>query len=165
MSNWKNTESWNFGQEVEVNFSELLEIRGIKYRKATREEQFKHIDYITSFGTIDVKARKKINRSDNSHQEEFVWLEFKNVRGNKGWLCGDTDIISFEREKDFILMFRIDLLRWAQGRCDLNQLVSNSRDALYKGYTRKGRKDLISIVKIVDILEIPHKIWEKAKQQ
>ena len=62
-------------------------------------------------------------------------------------------------------MFRIDLLRWAQGRCDLNQSVSNSRDALYKGYTRKGRKDLISIVKIVDILEIPHKIWEKAKQQ
>ena len=46
-------------------------------------------------------------------------------------------------------------------KCDIKQLVANSRDALYKGYTRRGRKDLISIVKMKEMMEIYHRIWEK----
>jgi len=161
MSNWKNTESWNRGQVVESDFSKLLEIRSISFRKATKQEQFKHIDYSTSIGTIDVKAQKRISRSDSSEQEEFIWLEFKNVQGNKGWLSGVTDIIAFERANDFVLVRRKDLFLWAHGKCDLNTLVTNSRDALYKGYTRRGRKDLISIVKMVDIMGLHHRIWSK----
>lgn len=161
MSNWKNTESWNRGQVVESDFSKLLEIRNISFRKATKQEQFKHIDYSTSIGTIDVKAQKRISRSDSSEQEEFIWLEFKNVQGNKGWLSGVTDIIAFERANDFVLVRRKDLFLWAHGKCDLNTLVTNSRDALYKGYTRRGRKDLISIVKMVDIMGLYHRIWSK----
>ena len=161
MSKWKNSESWNRGQVVEVDFSKLLDQRNISWKKATRQQQFNHIDYTTSIGSIDVKAKKKISRSDSSSQSDFVWLEFKNVRGKKGWLCGSTDIIAFERENDFVLFRRHQLLKWAMDKCDIDQLVNNSKDALYKGYTRRGRNDLISIVKMKDMMEIYHRVWKK----
>ena len=161
MSNWKNSESWNRGQVVEVDFSKLLDSRNISWKKATRQQQFNHIDYTTSIGSIDVKAKKRISRSDSNSQSDFIWLVFKNVQGKKGWLCGSTDIIAFERENDFVLFRRKQLLDWAMNKCDIKQLVANSRDALYKGYTRRGRKDLISIVKMKEMMEIYHRIWEK----
>jgi len=161
MSHWKNSESWNTGQKVESNFSDLLDLRNIKWEKATRNEQFNHIDYKTSIGSIDVKAKKKISRSDSKYQSDFVWLEFKNVQGKHGWLWCGADIIAFERDDDFVLFRRQELLHWAMEKCKTRTLVENSRDALYKGYTRKGRKDLISIVKMKDMMEIYHKIWKK----
>ena len=161
MSNWKNSESWNRGQLVEVDFSKLLESRNISWKKATRQQQFNHIDYTTSIGSIDVKAKKRISRSDSNSQSDLIWLEFKNVQGKKGWLCGSTDIIAFERENDFVLFRRKQLLDWAMDKCDIEQLVTNSRDALYKGYTRRGRKDLISIDKMKEMMEIYHRIWDK----
>ena len=165
MSNWKNTKSWNRGQVVESDFSKLLEIRGVSWRKANRQEQFSHVDYYTSFGSIDVKAKKKISRSDSSEQDELIWLEFKNVQGKKGWLSGNADIIAFERAADFVLVRRKELLLLAQNKCDFNSLVTNSRDALYKVYSRKGRKDLISIVKMSDILDLHHRKWKKYEKQ
>ena len=62
MSKWKNTESWNRGQVVEVDFSKLLDKRNISWKKATRQQQFNHIDYTTSIGSIDVKDKKRIRR-------------------------------------------------------------------------------------------------------
>lgn len=161
MSNWKQSQSWKDGQKVEDSFADLLEGRDIVYKRATKEEQFRHIDFHTSFGTIDVKAKKKLNRRDAKGQDQYVWLEFRNIHGNTGWLCGETDIIAFERDNDFILVHRSRLFQMAKEKCDLNKRVTYSRDALYKGYQRKGRKDLITIVKMSDILEIPHRIWSK----
>jgi hypothetical protein len=161
MSSWKGTKSWNNGQRVEKEFSKLLKQRDPNYRKANREDQFRHIDYHTNFGTIDVKAQKKINRSDLQEQDELIWVEFKNVQGRDGWLKSAVDIIAFERTNDFLLVKRNFLLGLAQSLCDINNKVSNSRDALYKGYQRAGRKDLISIIKMSDIENLPHKVWKK----
>lgn len=161
MSKWKNTESWNRGQEVESDFAKLLKKRDPAYRKATKQEQYRHIDYHSYFGTIDVKAKKRISRNDSSEQDDFIWLEFRNVQGKEGWLTGKTDIIAFERNEDFILVSRRKLLKMAKTKCELNKRVSYSKDALYRGYQRKGRKDLITIVKMRDILGIEHKKWQK----
>lgn len=162
MSKWKNSESWNRGQEVEREFAGLLRKRDPDFRKATKQEQYRHIDYHSYFGTIDVKAKKKISRSDSSEQDDLIWLEFKNVQGKEGWLTGETDVIAFERDNDFVLLLRKNILYWAQRKCDLNKKVSYSKNALYKGYTRKGRNDLISIVKMGDMIkEVAHRIWEK----
>lgn len=162
MSEWKNTESWNRGQDVEKEFADLLRKRDPGFTKANKLEQFAHVDYKSRFGTIDVKAKKRINRSDKEEQDDLIWLEFKNVQGKLGWLTGYTDIIAFERDKDFILVHRKNLLYWAERVCELNNLVIYSKDALYKGYTRKGRKDLISIVKMSDLMKnVAHKVWEK----
>lgn len=161
MSKWKGSESWQRGQAVEKEFSKLMDIRGLDYEEADRESQFKHIDYYSSFGTIDVKAKKKLNRGDGAEQDDFIWLEFKNVQGKDGWLCGSTDVIAFERDNDFVLVKRKHLLDMANNKCDLNQKVTSSSKALYKGYQRKGRKDLISLVKMSDVLTIKHRLWEK----
>jgi hypothetical protein len=45
--------------------------------------------------------------------------------------------------------------------CDLGDRVSVGRDALYKGYQRRGRKDLLSIVKMSDVLKLYHQLWTK----
>ena len=76
------TPSWNRGQSVETSFQDILDRRGIEYRRSTLEEQYRHFDYVTDRGTIDVKARKRVNRSDSSEQDELVWLEFKNTAGD-----------------------------------------------------------------------------------
>lgn len=162
MSKWKNTESWNRGQEVEKQFADLLRKRDPDFRKASKNEQFAHVDYKTKFGTIDVKAKKRINRSDKEEQDDLVWLEFRNVQGKIGWLTSNTDVIAFERDNDFVLVHRKNLLYWAERACELSNTVMYSKDALYKGYTRKGRKDLISIVKISDLMKnVAHKVWSK----
>lgn len=158
---WFNDESWKRGQRVEKEFIKLLKQRDPNYRKANREEQFRHIDYFTNFGTIDVKARKRTNRSDANLQDELIWIEFNNTAGGEGWVRGITDIIAFERERDFVLVKRNYILGMAQVKCDLSKRVTNSRDALYKGYQRKGHKDLITMVKMDDILTLPHQIWRK----
>jgi len=106
MSKWKNSSSWNRGQRIEKEFAPLLRQRDPNYRKANREEQFRHIDYFSSFGTIDVKAKKKISRSDSQEQDELLWVEFLNVQGREGWLRGQTDVIAFERNDDFVLIKR-----------------------------------------------------------
>lgn len=161
MSHWKNSESWKRGQNVEKEFAKLLDERGLKYEKSNRRNQFRHIDYHTSFGTIDVKGKKRLGRGDGQEQDEFVWLEFKNVQGKGGWMLGETNVIAFERDEDFVLVKRKDLLEMAMKKCDLKKIVDTSHKALYKGYQRKGRKDLISLVKMSDILDIDHKIWKK----
>ena len=104
MSKWKNSSSWNRGQRIEKEFAPLLRQRDPNYRKANREEQFRHIDYFSNFGTIDVKAKKKISRSDSEEQDQLLWVEFLNVQGRDGWLRGQTDVIAFERDKDFVLI-------------------------------------------------------------
>ncbi len=154
-------QSWDRGQELERKFYEILKLRDKNAREATRQEQYKHIDFFTYFGTIDVKSKKRIGRSDVNEQETIVWLEYKNVQGRNGWLVSCVDILAFERDDDFILVKRKELQQMADELCDLTDMVTKSSEALYKGYTRKGREDLITQVKMKDIMKLEHKIWSK----
>jgi hypothetical protein len=156
-----NAPCWKRGQDVEDSFQKLLEGRGVKCRPATLEEQYKHYDYITDRGTIDVKARKRIRRNDSSEQDELVWLEFKNIHGSKGWLASDVDFIAFERKNDFVIVRRIYLYEMAVKKCKLDDRVTRSSEALYKGYQRKGAQDLISMIKMQDVLNLPVQIIDK----
>tara|TARA_Y100000004_G_scaffold130935_1_gene147678 strand:+ start:2146 stop:2643 length:498 start_codon:yes stop_codon:yes gene_type:complete len=156
------TASWNRGQELERKFYEILKLRDKNARQATPQEQYKHIDFFTYFGTIDVKSKKRIGRADVDEQETIVWLEYKNVQGRNGWLVSPfVDILAFERDDDFILVKRKELQQMADELCNLDNMVDKSSDALYKGYTRKGRKDLITQVKMKDVMELEHKVWSK----
>jgi len=154
--------SWNRGQELEKEFYEILKLRDKNARQATPQEQYKHIDFFTYFGTIDVKSKKRIGRADVDEQETIVWLEYKNVQGRDGWLVSPfVDILAFERDDEFILVKRKELQQMADELCNLDNMVDKSSDALYKGYTRKGRKDLITQVKMKDVMKLEHKIWSK----
>ena len=161
MSRWVQDQSWKRGQGVEAMFAKLLNERAIEAREADLREQFSHVDYVTDFGKIDVKARKRVARKDDDVQDELVWLEFKNVQGKFGWLYGKADWIAFEREDDFVLVKRSDLALMGEKLCAVGDRVSTGKDALYKGYQRRGRKDLLSIVKMSDVLKLSHQLWTK----
>jgi hypothetical protein len=142
-------------------FARLLNKRTTDVRAADLKEQFSHVDYISDFGKIDVKARKRVARKDANVQDDLVWLEFKNVQGKFGWLYGKADWIAFERDEDFVLVKRHDLALMAEKLCDVGDRVAVGKAALYKGYQRSGRKDLLSIVKMSDILKLYHQLWTK----
>ena len=161
MSRWIQDQSWKRGQGVEAMFARLLNKRTTDVRAADLKEQFSHVDYFSDFGKIDVKARKRVARKDTDVQDDLVWLEFKNVQGKFGWLYGKADWIAFERDEDFVLVKRHDLALMAEKLCDVGDRVAVGKDALYKGYQRSGRKDLLSIVKMSDILKLYHQLWTK----
>lgn len=161
MSKWIQDSSWKRGQGVEAMFAKLLNKRADEARAADLMEQFSHVDYFSDIGSIDVKSRKRVARNDADVQDDLVWLEFKNVQGNLGWLYGEADWIAFERAEDFVMVKRHDLALMAEKLCDVGARVSVGRDALYKGYQRSGRKDLLSIVKMSDVLGLDHELWTK----
>jgi hypothetical protein len=153
------------GQMAEDLFYKILTQKG-KVRAATTSENKAHTDFFLTIGdktfTYDVKALKKASRNDSNTSDELVWLEFKNVHGNLGWLHAESlDYLAFERKTDFIVVDRKLLLELALKICDLTKIVKSSSQALYSSYTRWQRHDEISLIKMSDIQSIQHEIWAK----
>jgi hypothetical protein len=163
------------GDKAEKTFEELAKEKGYMPRKSTRaENMFKHVDYFLTGKTkkgekteikVDVKARKKTSRRDNKFNDEWTWIEFKNVQGKSGWVHGDADFIVFEREEDFVWANRKELVGWLGSskkvRYDL-PFVNLAKLAKYKIYQRRGRRDEITQIKMSDILELKSiQIWSK----
>ena len=145
------------GDNAEALFVSLASERGWSVQNATRKEQFLHIDYFLSQKgyknySFDVKARKKVKRADTETNDELIWIEWRNVAGNDGWLNGAANYIAFERENDFIIVERFQLKNLCE-KIVKRDFVNNASDALYKIYQRKGRQDEISLIKLSDIFK------------
>jgi len=149
--------AFDMGEKAESIFVSTMKKHNFSIKSASREEEFKHIDFhVTSEKgspfSVEVKSRKKIKRSDDKANDELVWVEFKNVRGMRGWLYGSADLIAFEREFDFLLVSRKLLARMCEKLCDLSKINVNTKMPLYTGYQRRDRDDLVSLIKMSDIL-------------
>lgn len=160
-----------FGKLAEDLFQKFLINNRIFFRKATQEEQFNHIDFIYLHDktlnpcSVEIKYSKKINRTDMDVSPDYMWVEFKNVCGGKGWLFGNSDYTAFyDKFKNKFIMVETARLR---ERCIelCNQgTTDNKSDALYKHYTREGRQDDISLVKIKDLEDIARAIFDPNKE-
>jgi len=155
------------GFSAEVIFKQLAEEKGYAVRVACREEQFSHVDFVLNKDNkewrVDVKGAKKISRTNEKPCFEHTWIEKKNCRGQNGWILGESSHIAFELENEFIIVSRKDLLELVEKLCDFNKLVTQSKKALYCGYRRFGRQDLLTLIKTTDLYQIKHTIWEKVK--
>ena len=142
------------GNAVERVFLEVLKRKDPKAHISNlQEDSLNKIDIISpEHGHYDVKSRKKTSRRNKSVQDDLVWIEYQNVRGFRGWLFGDADFIAFERENDFVVIPRKDLVKVCKLLVDEKRFVLESKYALYKMYQRKGRKDLLTMIKMSDIL-------------
>ena len=155
------------GMAAESSFELAALANQMSVRKATRQENFTHIDYFIQLNgakenSVDVKARKKIKRSDDDVNNDHVWIEFKNVQGKRGWIYGKADLIAFEREDSFLLVDRKLLARLCEKLVDLSQVNTNLAFPLYVGYQRRNRKDMLSLIKISDITSnIKHSFIKK----
>ena len=147
------TSSWSRGQKREEEFGEILKRRYPDARPAILSEQYQGIDWVCEKGAIDVKAMKRISRGSEI-QSEFIWVEFKNNIGHDGWLYGEQDWIAFEASDRYVLVKRSELLSYCLAVCDLENRVDQAKDALYRGYTRSGRKDLIAMIRFDDLFKI-----------
>ena len=159
-------QSHNQGLRAEQKFENLVLGKGWKIRASNKQEQIKdHIDFfVIQKGkrerAFDVKAEKRVSRGDQDTQTDTVWIEFLNVRGDLGWLYGKADTIAFQRGETFVLVPRLALVDLCEQFCNLAKIVYSPYDALYKGYKRKGREDLISMITFEDVLSIHEQVWE-----
>lgn len=132
------------------------------YLKPTEEEDMRdHWDIGFSL-KIDVKAMKKINRSDSKPNENIHWVELKNVHGKDGWLYGEANYFAFELEDYFLIVPKIDLQKMVAEKCKAKEYATKKPE-FYKFYTRNGRKDLIIMVKTIDLCSISMAMIEKGK--
>jgi len=163
----KTGESFESGDKAESSFEIAIRKAGLSCEKTSFQEEIRHIDFWVEGAKIprmavDVKSRKKVKRADDKFNDEVVWIEFANVQGKRGWLYGASDIIAFERESDFLLVDRKLLARLCEKLCDLSRLNVDVKMPLYTGYQRKGRKDVLSLIKMKDIVDgIKHTVLTK----
>jgi hypothetical protein len=139
---------------------------GWKISASTKEQNIdEHWDFLIEkedqIYKVEVKSEKRIERNDGAAQENFIWVELRNVRGKVGWLFGKADLIAFETANSFVFVQRRDLLTVVNQKVDLVAKVKSAKEALYKIYTRSGRKDKLTLLPIHDIAPIIFMKWKR----
>lgn len=133
--------SFSEGNKAEEKFKELMNSRGNICLKSTKDEDMhRHIDFWVNEVPVDVKGNRHL---------ECIWLEIKNVHGNKGWLHGDSFYIVFDvvELKSFCFFRTEKLLNWVK------KITKTAKDKTEFNalYTRKDRKDVLVKVRYNEI--------------
>ena len=148
----------------------MAETRNYEVKKSSKQEDMKdHFDYrFIKNGRelkIEVKAMKRVSRSQDKGQDEWIWVEFKNVQGNLGWIYGKSDYVAFELKDNFIFVNREHLAKLAEKIVDFSDMVKSPFEARRKCYARKNRPDeLVSMIHIDDIMScegMQYHVWNK----
>jgi hypothetical protein len=104
---------------------------------------------------------KRINRSDPSVQDDTTYVEWLNTAGYDGWMVKGADVIIFERKDSILIISREDLLSFCEEKINKDLRVDSARECLYKVYSRQGRSDLISMIRLDDLPKDKIKIYLK----
>jgi len=145
------------GKETELKFSKQLS----NVVWSNREQDMKeHWDLKGSLNgssifKFDVKGLRGKSRRGGI-DSSVIWIESKNVNGDKGWLYGEADYIVFEQLTSWIIVKRLKIIPFIRSKLKHNNYtrVYEAKNALYNIYTRKNRKDLLSMALIDDIKTI-----------
>ena len=145
-------------KKVEVAAAALYK----RFREATKKEDiYEHWDIQSHPNLmmaipwhIDVKGMRKIARNGEDKDENIYWIEIKNVQGKTGSAYAEKmDALQFEMKDYFIIVLKEDLHELIKEKVK-KIYVEKPEDALYKLYKRKGRKDILTLVKTVDLIYI-----------
>lgn len=161
---YDNRDSLELGETAQQLFKETATQRGWKCVEATPQEDInEHWDFrITNDVnyTVDVKSTKRINSYDKDVQDDWLWIELHGVK-DRGWLYGGkADFIAFQTSDSFLLVKRIDLITLLKNRIDYKTPVFYAQDAKYKSYTRRDRKDKITLVETSLVETIKWDCWK-----
>lgn len=154
------------GRRAEESFAAIARREGWTVVRAPKEADIhEHWDFeIEKKGykrKVEVKSMKREHRSADAPNPDWVWIEFRNVRGEAGWLFGKANWIAFETVDSFLIVDRHDLYQLARRLVDRKTKASSASEAKYKAYTRAGRPDMIAQVQLADIRKIKLYEWEK----
>lgn len=145
-------------KKIEDKFTEFLKKFGNTTSATEHEDINEHWDVKLEI-TFDVKAIKKTNRIDEETNENIHWVELRNVNGDKGWLYGNADYFAFETDEYWILVEKEVLQEFISEKC--KEKIKTEVPSLYKFYTRKNRKDVLTLVKTIDLINISEKMYQK----
>jgi len=111
---------------------------------------------------FDVKARKRINRTDHEFQDQYTWIEGTDIKGNPGWLKGEADYICFELQKHWLIVRRLTMMNFILDRLEMNGFREGR--GIYEVYTRPHAKDKITLAIVDDLARLEgsiklDKIW------
>lgn len=110
------------------------------------EDQLEHWDV-----KFDVKGLKKIRRIDDNVNENLHYIEIKGITGKDGWAYGSADFFAFELIKYWVFVYKKDLQLFIS-----NNIIKEYCDSpqLYKLYQRRGRKDVLTLITLADLIYI-----------
>ena len=151
------------GRESDNKFAQLAKMRGFIVEPATGIEQIDHIDFHLTSEEEEGKMTAMVDvKSRSNNNDEWLWIEFKNVSGKEGWIHGIADFIAFETRSSFVVCYRKELCDWCLDNVELKNTVTSENEAEYIAYSRKGKQDLIAKVLIEDVTKLPHsQVWKK----
>lgn len=152
--------SWRIGENGQEKYYQSCKAANLDIKKTTKEQDMGHVDFVVEGKTVDVKGLK------DTHKEGKILLEIKNVQGKDGW-CSKSgpEWIALDFGAFFFHVKNSDLIKLIKKKCDLTQEVSKISDALYKSYSRRDRKDLMTVVSLTDVVKscehwyLPHRTW------
>jgi hypothetical protein len=146
----KYTHSVERGQRAEERFMKALQ--GGRFAERS-EDMFSHWDIEDDLGVrYDVKAMKRLRRSDDQADDSIHYVELRNVNGELGWLYGGADFIVFETRRYWIVVKRRTLMFYIEEKTENSE--QSLSPSVYKLYQRNGRKDLMTVAPTVDLLAI-----------
>lgn len=132
---------------------------GFNVRKSNKEDDIHlHIDFWLS---KDGEGNWSVDVKGNNLPDE-IWCEFKNVRGEKGWLYGGATIIAFDmpEEGGFSVVNREELKRYCEENVQ-DVIVSYKNKAHKKKYNRQGRHDIITSLNLSDLKSLSsYRVWK-----
>lgn len=129
------------------------------YKSSRKEDMFKHIDFWWESPKkgligIDVKGVKKNNRGDKEKDDSIHWIEIQNVRGNPGWIYGESEYIAFRTFKNIIFVKTTKLQEHSKEHVDLTNIRHSNPKGCYIPYQRYQRLDIVYKIPTEDLIKI-----------
>lgn len=150
--------SRQMGVKAEQSFWIICNKKKYEWKNATKHENCsKHIDcYIThpdhGIISVDVKASKKIARSDLKTQDTWTWIEWTARNGKPGWGRSEVDFIAFQMlTGDFLMVNRCELQNLVQPLIESKKHIVRveSQHHAKNGilWRRAGNKDEMTLIR------------------
>ena len=135
------------GKEAERLFFEVMIMLKRPVKKTTlKDDKYNHIDFFIGAIGYDVKHRQDVN---------YVWLEYRNNHGGKGWLRGKSTwiVMYFEQLNQFCFYKREELLKYS---ASYKNVTNQKKHYFWRTRTQFGRNDLVLLVRKKDIDHLEH---------
>ena len=149
-------------------FKEIASSKGYKIIAPSSGDRKNNIDILLeghvngnpSVFSLDIKKR------NNKNPNNWIYIEYQNSKGHKGWLYGKALFVAFETKDSFILVPRKALLDWLSSsdlvRWDL-PYVDKAWNSKYRLFRRKGTLETITQIKVSDLFSIKGtQEWKKS---
>ena len=154
----RNTNSVAEGEKCENSFKEIALKHGYEIVPTSEGDDFyDRIDFAlkinNSFILIDVKAARRVSRSDTRPQQKYTWLE---LHKSGSLFSGKSTHFAFEVNSGFVIVDKEAVRKYILRNFNSSQCrVESSTQALMKPYRRKGRfYEWISLIKVEDLIMV-----------